>query len=305
MFDYRQSAEFLKRCQVNDGSEIEGTVCPWELNAGYSAREDLHDTLEAMYIWTRKENREYCKENIVLAIKYAKRKFQWYKEEDEPLKSYDSIYYLLALHNYLKFEEDAELTNIYSYAKDYLIRYFKANPIHHLREYSNPYWKASILGLVLNDEEENIEFLRKWLDNDRVLINPLLEKYHEGRGYQYPHDFLSEFGTKLLLMNLIIPERVDDNLNEAIPAGFVPRTIDEVSFNSSILYGLCTIKKSLSENSSLILNTIQNIEREIEGRMVKGGLKRGTYFPLNESWPTFFYYFARIFCDKLPVFDQT
>jgi len=47
------------------------------------------------------------------------------------------------------------------------------------------------------------------------------------------------------------------------------------------------------------------MQREIEGRMMRGGLKKGTYFQLNESWPTFFYYFARILYDKLPVSDQT
>ncbi|MGC8515753.1 MAG: hypothetical protein ACP5OC_06440 [Thermoplasmata archaeon] len=302
MFDYRESAEFLKKCQVIDGTDIEGTVCPWELGAGQPPREDLHDTLEALYIWTRQENIYSCAENVRLAIQYTKRKFQWYKEEEEPLKSYDSAYYLLALHSYLKFENNSDLKGIRDYAKTYLIEYFKSNPMHHLREYSNPYWKGGILAIVLDDEGENTKFLASWLGEDTLLQNPSDEGYHEGRGYQYPHDFVSEFGTKLMLMNLVVPEKVPKKLDESIPNGFVSRKIDEVSFNSSVLYGLCTLNSNTSSDFSKATKSIEKIKEEIESRIVGGGLKRGKYFPIRESWPTFFYYFSRLLCERKLIF---
>ena len=302
MFDYKESSEFLKRCQVTDGSDIHGTVCPWELGAGQPAREDLHDTLEALYIWTRKENRDRCADNIRLALQYIRKKFQWYKDEEEPLKSYDSIYYLLALNSYLKFESNSELAAIRDYAKIHLIKYFENNPEHHLREYSNPYWKASILAIVLEDEGENTRSLSSWLDGDSVTQGPNDEGYHEGRGYQYPHDFMSEFGSKLLLTNLVAPEKVPRNLDKLIPRGFVSRKIDEISFNSSVLYGLCTLDNNTKSNFPDVPRSIERIKGEIESRIVGGGLKRGEYFPLRESWPTFFYYFARLLCDGKPIF---
>jgi hypothetical protein len=303
LFDFRESAEFLKKCQVLDKSDIDGTVCPWELNKGDPPREDLHDTLEALYIWTRKENRASSALNIRRAIEYAVRKFEWYKGEDEPLKSYDSIYYSLALHSYLSYTRDDSLQEIEDYAERYLVEYFKGAPKHNAREYSNPYWKAGILALVLMDRGEDTEFLRKWLEGDLSLPDPSMEEEHKGRGYQYPHDFVSTFGTKLFAMNLLRKGNAIKGLSELIPSGFIHRPIDEISYNSSILYGLCTIDQTSFRNHDSIREAISSISNEIERKFDGGGIKRGDYTRLRESWPTFFYYFAAILCRKLPLFD--
>ena len=302
-FDFRESAEFLKKCQVLEEHDIKGTVCPWELNAGEPPREDLHDTLEALYIWTREENKDFCKTNIDLALDYVTRKFDWYKKETEPIKSYDSTFYLLALHNYLTYEEDRHLLEIENYARSYLIRYFEDNPPHNLREYSNPYWKAAVLALILRRENESTKLLEDWLEQEPTLPHPENEENHMGRGYMYPHDFFSTFGTKLMAINLILPNKVLTNLNKLIPKGFVSRDLDEVSFNSSIMFGLCTLNLKLYKNLDFISETTKKISNEIENRLISGGVKRGKYFPLRESWPTFFFYFSKTLCEGKELFN--
>ncbi len=303
LFDYRESAEFLKKCQVLDNSEIDGTVCPWELNRGDPPREDLHDTLEALYIWTRTENRANSAFNIGRALEYVARKFEWYKGENEPLKSYDSIYYSLALHSYLSYAKDDSLAEIEKYAESYLVEYFKSGPKHNVREYSNPYLKAGILALVLKDKGERTDFLRTWLERDLSLPDPAKEEEHKGRGYQYPHDFVSTFGTKLFAMNLISHGTDSSDLSLLIPSGFIHRSIDEISYNSSLLFGLCTIDPTSFGNTDRVNGPISAISNEIEKKFDGGGIKRGDYTRLRESWPTFFYYFAAILCRKLPLFD--
>lgn len=302
MFDYSLSAEFLKKCQVKDNSEINGTVCPWELGAGEPAREDLHDTLEAVYIWSRPENVKTCKENIELALDYSKRKFEWFKNEPEPLKSYDAIYYVLAITEYFKNYKDVELQEILSYTKEYLIDFFKSGPQHNVREYSNPYWKAVVFYLALEKEGQDTSFIRNWLLQDLSLPDPEQEIVHRGPGYQHPHDFASSFGTKLMAINTILPEVDYASLDLKIPHGHVKRSIDETSFNATLLYGLCTLPESNPDiDSESVKSTIEDIFSVLESKFVEGGTRRGDYVKIRESWTTFFVYFAELLREKKSI----
>lgn len=298
MFDYSLSANFLKKCQVMDHSEIHGTVCPWVLGEGEPAREDLHDTLQAVYVWSRPENLDDSRENLELSIDYVKRKFDWYKTQDEPMKSYDSIYYILALKEYLKTHSDKELVEIEEYALNYLVEFFKKSPKHNSREYSNPYWKASILKLVLDASGKSADFLSEWLKEDLTLIKPEKEEVHHGKGYVHPHDFFSTFGTKLMAINLLLQDHDYARLAGVLPGGYVKRSIDETSFNASLLFGLCTLKRN---DSSLDTDHVERVKEEIfntlEGRFVEGGTRRGDYVKIRESWSTFFVYFAELLRD--------
>lgn len=294
MFDYRLSAQFLKKCLVTDEGEIKGTVCPWVLGEGDPPREDYHDTLEAIYIWSRPENIDWCGESIDLALGYIKNRFDWYSKQSEPLKSYDSSFLLLALSKYLETNNDRQLSDIMHYAEDYLVRFFKDSPAHNAREYSNPYWKAVLLKLYLDKTGADSAFLRDWLSQDTTSINPDMEEVHKGRGYMFPHDFFSTGGTKLMALNVIAPDLIESRVEEFIPEGYVKRNYDETSFNASVLFGLCTLDKQDAK--------VKEIESEIfsrlESRFVEGGTKRGDYTKLRESWSTFFVYFAELLRDK-------
>lgn len=303
VFDFKLSAEFLRKCQVLDSSEIGGTVCPWVLNEGEPPREDLHDTLQAIYVWSRKENQDRSETNLNLALDYVKRRYEWYRSQPEPMKSYDSSFLLLALNMYLKRHFDNVLDEIRAYALDYLTNFFRSGPFHNAREYSNPYWKAAILHSILTDSGLDGDFLMNWLNQDGTLVNPDLEEFHKGRGYMFPHDFFSTFGTKLFAINLIIPDFPVEVIENAIPVGYVNRKLDEVSFNSSILFGLCTFRNSGRSTNPLKLNsTIDNIFAKLEGGFIDGGTKRGPYRKIRESWPTFFVYFAQLMRNQEALF---
>lgn len=295
MFDYTKAAEFLKKCQVNDDSEIRGTVCPWVLNEGAPAREDLHDTLQAVYIWSREENIDTCRKNAEFALEYVKRKFDWFSKSEEPLKSYDAVYHVLAINQYLKHAEDEELRRIEEYSRKYLTEFFMNNPEHEAREYSNAYWKASLLFLALKFMGEDTAFLANWVRKDTKLVKPENEPVHRGRGYQHPHDFCSTFGTRLYAINLMLPDFDFSTLNEVIPDGFVSRSIDPTSFNAFVLYGLCSL---IPDKEDYDRNKVESVKSEIfntlEEKFVDGGIKRGDYVDLRESWSTFFVYFAEL-----------
>ncbi len=298
MFDYRKSAEFLKKCQVEDESDIRGTVCPWVLNEGDEPREDLHDTLQAVYVWSRDENFDNCRENAEFALDYVKRRFEWFKSNSEPIKSYDAIFQVLALNQYLKKAEDDELSRIESYSRRYLVDYFKGNPKHDAREYSNTYWKAAILSIGLRYRGEDTRFLGHWVDSDTTLVKPENEPVHKGRGYMHPHDFCSTFGTRLYAINMLATDYDYSLLNDYLPDGFVKRSIDETSFNSFVLYGLCSIDESRNEvDFDKVQRVKDDIFRILEDRFVEGGTKRGDYVSLRESWSTFFVYYAELLRD--------
>ncbi len=303
MFDYISASEFLKSCQVTQDSSIKGTVCPWELNKGLEAREDLHDTLQALYLWSRPENIGKSWDNIALSTDYVKARINQLIHEKEPLKSYDSTFCILALHNLLNSTEDSELERIERYAEEYLVRYFHNKPKHNAREYSNPYWKASILYLVLKHKDIDTASLKEWLMEDTNLDKPENEPLHLGRGYQYHHDFFSEFGTKLMARNIILDGEGDEISERNLPDGYVMREYDETPFNSSITFGLSTLTNHFADNNSTKITAIsESIFNELENQVFQGGIKRGKYFSIRESWPTFFLYFAEILRERKSVF---
>lgn len=298
------SSDFLRRCQATYNSDIRGTVSPWVLNEDDAAREDIHDTLQAIYIWSRKENVDQSEDCLDMALDFVKRSFTRYKQQGEPIKSYDSAFHLLALHNYLKSHRDRYLQEIENYAKNYLVSYFKKQPPHDQREFSNPYWKASILYLVMKDNDESIGFIKEWVRKDLSLVKPENEPDHRGMGYKYSHDFFSTFGTKLFAFNLILPEFKPETVEPYLPDGFVNRTVDEVPFNASILFGLTTMRKNLTRELDYRIGEIsREIFSNLENRVFEGGIKRGDYTQLREAWPTFFVYFAELLRERLPVFQ--
>lgn len=303
MFDYRSSVEFLMKCQATYDSDIKGTVSPWVLNEGDAAREDIHDTLQAIYIWSRPENIEYCGECLEMAIDYVKRSFARYRVQAEPIKSYDATYYILGLHNYLKRKNDKLLREIKRYAKNYLIQYFKEGPSHNGREYSNPYWKATVLYLMLTDKGENTRFIANWLQQDTTLVNPENEPDHMGRGYKYSHDFLSTFGTKLMAMNTILPDHRIESLEDLIPSGYTRRLVDEVPYNASVTFGLSTLNTHSDRALKLKVSSAgSEIFSVLESQVFEGGVKRGNYTQLRESWTTFFVYIAEMLREGKSIF---
>lgn len=300
MFNFKSSAEFLTKCQVLDSSEISGTVCPWILNEGKPPREDFHDTLEAVYIWSRPENRELYSYNILKAMEYIERKYDWFKSEAEPLKSYDATYLLLALHGNPILKEHRPFQVILDYAKQYMTQLFTQGPEHNQREYSNPYWKAFVLDIVLKDENQPADFLRDWLARDLSLQSPQMEVLHKGRGFEFNHDFLSTFGTKLLAINEIAPSASFSALRNIDLKGYVKREIDETSFNASVLFGLSSCPVDCYGKLELDAAMI-DIKEKLESKFESGGIKRGAYFPIRESWPTFFVYFAELITERKKI----
>ncbi|MEM3829499.1 MAG: hypothetical protein QXP36_09850 [Conexivisphaerales archaeon] len=284
-------------------SDIKGNVSPWVLNEGIPAREDLHDTLQAVYVWSRPENIDNSKVNLEAAVEFVKRRYEKYKLEPEPLKSYDSSFILLALHSYLKNNDDKVLEDIENYAKNYLSTYFRNGPAHNAREYSNPYWKATMLFLNLKDSGEDAQFLSSWLSKDISLPNPENEEVHKGPGYIYPHDFFSTFGTKLYAINTISPQLIPKNIEQLIPSGFITRSIDPTIFNASVLYGLCTLSNEMMALlNGKVQSAIESIFKVLESNFVEGGTKRGDYVNIRESFSTFFVYFAELLREKKEIF---
>ena len=300
MFNFKSSAEFLTKCQVLDNSEISGTVCPWVLNEGKPPREDFHDTLEAVYIWSRPENSELYSYNILKAMEYIERKYGWFMSEAEPLKSYDATYLLLALHRNPILKEYKQFQVILDYAKQYMTEFFTRGPEHNQREYSNPYWKAFILDMVLKDDNQPTGFLRGWLTGDLSLESPHLEGLHKGKGFEFNHDFFSTFGTKLLAINEIDPSLSYSALRNIDVKGYVKRELDETSFNASVLFGISSCPFDCFGKLELD-SVIFDIKEKLESKFESGGIKRGSYFPLRESWPTFFVYFAELIIERKKI----
>ena len=294
MLDVRESARFLRKCQVLEG-EIAGTECPWELNAGMPPREDFHDTMEALYVWNLRENFSENRDYIERAIRYMKSRMNFLKEEGEPVKSYDCACLLLGVHKYLNNSDDEEAGSMEAYSIDYLKHYFGSGPSHNARDYSNPYLKAAILGYVLQDMGERTAFLEEWLEKDTGLINPEREPPHKGPGYQYPHDFVSTFGSKLWALSVLSRSFDFSKTVGELPSGFITRQHDEVSFNSTVLFGLAgAMRRTEGEVRLAFENASVPLLRELASRVDGGGWKRGKYFPIRESWPTFFVTLADI-----------
>lgn len=299
MLDVRESGRFLRLCQVPEG-EIAGTECPWELNMGMPPREDFHDTMQAIYVWSLSANFDENREYIERALSYLKSRRKFLMEEKEPMKSYDATCMLLGLHMYLKQEKDREIAGLERYAVEHLTNYFTNGdgPVHKARDYSNPYLRAGILGYVLRDLGESTAFLDGWLSRDTALVMAEEEPPHRGPGYQFPHDFVSTFGSKLFALGVVSRDYDFSSALSALPRGFVEREIDVVSFNSTILMGLGAAKwRTSGELRDSFVGAAVPIRENLESRIDGGGLKRGSYFPIRESWPTFFLTFATIVFD--------
>lgn len=300
MLNVRESALFLRKCQVLEG-EIAGTECPWELNAGKPPREDFHDTMQAIYVWSLNENFKENTDYLDRAISYMKSRRKFLEESGEPMKSYDSTCLILGAHMYLSQKKDEEVAALEDYAIEHLKSYFTSNggPAHNARDYSNPYLKAALLGYVLKDKNENIDFLDSWMSKDMTLQRAESEPNHIGPGYQFPHDFVSTFGSKLFALGVVSGEFDFDPVAEMLPQAFLPRDHDEVSFNSTILMGIgAAMRRTGGSVRSSFEKAAAPIRTEIESRIDGGGLKRGNYFPIRESWPTFFATFATIILDR-------
>ncbi len=293
MLDVRNAARFLRLCQINTG-EIAGTECPWELNAGMEAREDYHDTLEALYVWSLPENIKDNAEFISNALRYLRYRFNAFKESREPVKSYDAAYIVFSLGEYKKNSHDSSVNDMIEYAEKYLENYFIGTPDRNLRDYSNPYWKAGLYGRYLITSGKPINFLRKWVEEELDLISPLEEINNEGPGYMFHHDFISMYGAKLYAIGTLKANFDFDGFASTIPSGFTKRKFDEVAFNSIVMAGLVSILPQISGNvRENTMKAIKNIENEIDSMVEGGGLRRGgNYFHLRESWPTFFYTYA-------------
>lgn len=306
MSDVRKAAQFLRKCQVIEEAEIAGTECPWELNAGMPPREDFHDTMQAIYIWSVDSNFADNRQYLDRAIRYLKSRRDFLMDEEEPMKSYDAACMILGIHMYLKHVEDAEVSELEDYAIRHLTSYFSGEgPAHNARDYSNPYLKAAMLGYVLRDKNQSLDFLDRWLSRDVSLSKPVLEPAHRGPGFQYPHDFVSTFGSKLFALGVASSSYDFSQAVPMLPPDFVPREHDEVSFNSTILLGLgAAASRTEGTLRDSFLKAASPISRNIEGRIVDGGLKRGNYFPIRESWPTFYFAFATIVLEKGDPFSS-
>lgn len=300
MLNVKESALFLRKCQVLEG-EIAGTECPWELDAGMPPREDFHDTMQAIYVWSLKENFDDNSDYLDRAIAYMKSRRKFLEEEAEPMKSYDSTCLILGAHMYLSQHSDEEVSALEDYALDHLKSYFirDGGPAHNARDYSNPYLKAAILGYVLKDRQESTEFLDSWLSKDMNLQSAESEPAHRGPGYQYPHDFVSTFGSKLFALGVVSTTFDFSSAVALLPQGFTSREHDEISFNSTVLLGIgAAMRRTDGTVRSSYEKAASPIRAEIESRIDGGGLKRGNYFPIRESWPTFFATFADIIIER-------
>lgn len=291
MVDIRDSARFLRNCQVLDG-DIAGTVCPWELNAGMPPREDFHDTMQALYVWSLPENFNENREPVEMAVRYMKKRRRIIMEEPEPMKSYDCACLLLGVHMYLRNVHDEDAGSLEEHSIDNLKEHFSCKaglPAHNAREYSNPYLKAAIFGCVLRERGEKTDFLEDWLKLDSELKSPESEPLHIGPGHQYPHDFVSTFGSKLWALSVISCDFDFKQAVSELPSGFIARQYDEVSFNSTVLFGLAgAISRTEGEVRNAFERASVPLRRELELRAENGGWKRGHYFPIRESWTTFY-----------------
>ncbi len=297
MLDVKESGKFLRKCQVLEG-EIAGTECPWELNMGMPPREDFHDTMQAIYVWSLNANFNDNRDYIQRAVEYLKSRKGFLMDEGEPLKSYDATCMILGVHMYLKQAEDRELASLEEYGIEYLSDYFTRGPVHNARDYSNPYLKAAILGYVLHDRGMSTEFLNSWLSTDTTLMKPEDEPSHIGPGYQYPHDFVSTFGSKLFALGVLSTDYDFESALPVLPDRFIIRQHDEVSFNATILLGVGAARwRTSGKLQNAFLRAAEPIRESLESRIEDGGLKRGNYFPIRESWPTFFATFAAIVLD--------
>lgn len=293
MLQARDAAKFLQLCQVNEG-EIKGTVCPWELNAGMEPREDFHDTLEALYIWSLPENLDKNMEYINRALGYLRFRFDKYKKSSEPIISYESAFILFSIGEYRKNTQDTSFDYMINFADNYLKNYFIKNPNHELRDYSNAYWKAGMLRNYLSTMEESFNIVDKWIIENFSLVNPSLEINNDGPGYMFHHDFMSTYGSKLYAIKDMINNIEIDNFLNTIPEGYTKRKYDEIVFNSTVMIGLLSIFPFVTSNiQKKIVTSIKEIQREIDSHVNQGGLTRGgNYFNIRESWPTFFYAYA-------------
>ena len=296
----KRVAEFLTDCQILESREpILGTVCPWELNRSLPAREDYHDTLQALWVWEKYESLtgdHSFSENQEAGWRYVLRNQDRFLSPTSPEAlnpSYDSSYVLLATNCGTRLPSERRL--LAERASGVLAESIKSNPDPRLREYFNPWWHVGNLadyGKKRNDRrclELAIAYAEEWLP--RMKFRPgFKEEDHSGPG---KHDFFSSHGLMIYAACCTdTTSLLPTGLTDLLPDRFVARKNDENPWNASVCWGLGRLI-SVAPNECLLRSFESIMEVLFErARRNRGVLARAEDFPERESWATFFWIFA-------------
>jgi hypothetical protein len=296
----RRVAEFLTHCQISKSRDrILGTVCPWELNRSLPAREDYHDTLQALWVWETYESltddHSFGK-NQEAGWRYVLRNQDRFLSSASPeawSPCYDSSYVLLTTNCQSRLSFERKL--LAGRASRILAESIKSDPDPRLREYSNPWWHVSNLadyGKKRKDErclELAQAYAEKWLP--RMKFRPgFKEGYHSGPG---KHDFFSSHG--LMIYAACCTDTMSllpTSLMDTLPDLFITRKNDENPWNASVCWGLGRLL-GVTPNERLS-RSYESIMRVLNERAKRRGgvLARAEDFPERESWAAFFWAFA-------------
>jgi hypothetical protein len=298
----RRVAEFLTDCQILESRKpILGTVCPWELNRSLPAREDYHDTLQALWVWETYESLagdHSFSENQKAGWRYVLRNQDRFLSPTNPEAlnpDYDSCYVLLATNCRSRLSSEMKL--LAERASRVLAESIKSDPDPGLREYFNPWWHVSNLadyGKKMKDRRclgLARAYAEKWLPC--MNFKPgFKERYHSGPGR---HDFFASHG--LMIYAACCTDTVSllpTGLMNMLPDSFVVRKNDENPWNASVCWGLGKlINVTADERLSRSYESIMRVLNE-RVRKLGGGLARDKVFPERESWATFFWIFANL-----------
>ena len=298
----RHVAEFLTDCQILENREpIFGTVCPWELNRSLPAREDYHDTLQALWVWETYESLtddHSFRKNQEAGWRYVLRNQDRFLSPTSPEAlnpAYDSSYVLLATNCRNRLSSEKKM--LVERASRVLAESIRSDPDPRLREYFNPWWHVSNLadyGKKRNDRrclKLAQTYAERWLP--RMKFRPgFREGYHSGPG---KHDFFASHG--LMIYAATCTDTVfllPTDLADLLPDSFVVRKNDENPWNASVCWGLGRLI-SVTHNEGL-LRSYESIMRVLNERARRrgGALARAEDFPERESWATFFWMFANL-----------
>lgn len=296
----KRIAEFLTGCQILESQDRTlGTVCPWELNRSLPAREDYHDTLQALWVWEAYESLtddHSFRKNQEAGWQYVLRNQDRFLSPTSPEAwnlGYDSSYVLLATNRQGRLSSERKL--LAARASRVLAESVKSNPEPGLREYSNPWWHVSNLanyGKRMKDKrclEIARAYAEKWLPSMKFRRG-FREGYHSGPG---KHDFFSSHG--LAIYAACCTDTVSllpTSLMDMLPDRFIARKNDENPWNASVCWGLGRLL-SVTPNERLS-RSYESIMRILDERAKKRGgvLARSEDFPAGESWAAFFWIFA-------------
>lgn len=298
------ASEFLTRCQLVDKGYglLSGTVSPWELgHPNFPPREDFHDTLQAIWVWTYHfllTGGSRFEDNIQKAWSYVDRNCKRFMPGNSQWELYDCSYYLMGQQISENVAPDAARRVLAQKCARRLAVHLKKLKAFDAREYLDPFWMAYALGRYGSHLDNKFgkyatDFVERALSGGHFLTPFHSEPSHSGRG---EHDFFSSNATRIMALTLYpsgaVKKLLLQQLPPLLPRGFTRRLHDENAWNATVANALGRAYRLTHDEA--VLDVRNCILTELDKRMSpeSHALARSSDFEVAESWATFFYLHA-------------